>query len=119
MNTCFETIETINCSICLDANTNVKKNACHTIKCYTCSDGFICSTCIGRVDPSGSIYKETLKDVEKAIKCPCCRTLNWNYHYNQIVGIVLAHELYYEWDEGYTDDFNNAIKLFLRNKRDL
>nr|WPF46707.1 MAG: hypothetical protein [Lake Baikal virophage 10] len=81
----------MNCVICLEPNDNKRKQSSPAIfKCYTCNDGFVCNNCIPNFDPCGSIFLDKLSQVKKTIKCPCCRTLNWNYHYNQIVGITIA-----------------------------
>ena len=114
----MNTIPSINCVICLETTTNVNKACCSAIKCYTCADGFVCNDCIPEIDPSGSIFLDDPDDVADAIKCPCCRTLNWNYHYNQIVRITLGYDLDDNWDEKDEDDtLPPAIKLYLRNKR--
>lgn len=111
-------ISSINCVICLETYTNVKKNCASAIKCYTCADGFVCNHCIPSIDPSGSIFLDYPDEVADAIKCPCCRTLNWNYHYNQIIGITMDYDLDDNWDENDEDEtLPPAIKLFLRNKR--
>ncbi len=109
-------IPEIVCNICLDTHTKVRKSSPGSIKCYTCADGFVCRACIQYIDPGGSIYEGyDYEYVQQAIRCACCRTLNWNYHYNQIVQIMLDYDLeqYYCWDDMYVPP---AIKLFFRNK---
>lgn len=83
----------MNCVICLEPNDNKNKASSPAIfKCYTCNDGFVCNNCIGKFDPAGSIFLDKLSQVKKTIKCPCCRTPNWNYHYNQIIRITLENQ---------------------------
>ena len=99
----------MNCVICLEQqDLKFKASSPAVFKCYTCSDGFVCNNCIGKFDPCGSIFLDTLHQVKKTIKCPCCRTLNWNYHYNQIIRITLE-----EPDE---HPENAVSKVVIRNK---
>jgi hypothetical protein len=82
-----------NCVICLEQNDNKYKSSSPAVfNCYTCSEGFVCRKCIKQFDPRGSILLDTLHQVKKIIKCPCCRTLNWNYHFNQIIQITLENQ---------------------------
>ncbi len=113
----MNTIPSITCVICLETTTNVNKACCSAIKCYTCADGFVCNTCIPEIDPSGSIFLNDLDEVADAIKCPCCRTLNWNYHYNQIVRISLDYDLENTYTFEEDDDLKPALKMYLRNKK--
>ena len=97
------------CVICLEQNNNkYKKSSPAVFKCYTCNEGFVCNKCLPCVDKSGSIFLGTLREVKKVIKCPCCRTLNWNYHYNQVVQITL------EGEDSLPE--NDACDLMIKNK---
>ena len=109
----IEKIDEITCVICFETTKDIRKNACNVIKCYTCADGFVCNDCIPEIDPEGSIFCNSEEDVIRAIKCPCCRNLNWNYHYNQIVGIELGYNLY---DLG--SETNPALELFFKNYKE-
>lgn len=80
----------MNCVICFEQNDlKFKTSSPAVFKCYTCNDGFVCNSCIADFDPYGSIFLKKIGQVKKTIKCPCCRTLNWNYHFNQIIQITL------------------------------
>ena len=106
-------IAEIDCSICMEKTKNIRKNNCHVIKCYTCEEGFICNDCIPKVDPHGSIFLSKRKQLEKAIRCPCCRTLNWNYQYNQLIGIIIAEDMCAN-EDNYAGI--PALDVFLRNR---
>ena len=110
----MERITEIDCCICMEKSTDIIKSGCSVIKCYTCDEGFICNDCIPKIDPHGSIYLSKRRALEKAIRCPCCRTLNWNYHYNQLIGIILEVELP-DNEEEYTD--NKALQVFFKNRQ--
>jgi len=99
----------MNCVICLENNNNkFKPSSPAVFKCYTCNEGFVCDGCMWKFDPTGSMFLEKLSYVKKTIKCPCCRTLNWNYHYNQIVQITLG-------DMDCLPE-NAACDLFVKNR---
>lgn len=102
----------MNCAICLEQNDlKIKASSPAVFKCYTCNDGFVCNNCIGKFDPCGSIFLGTLHNVKKTIKCPCCRTPNWKYHYNQIIQITLADQQEYP---------ENAVSVVVvRNKYEI
>jgi len=53
--------------------------------------------------------------VAKAIKCPCCRVLNWNYHYNQIVLTSLGYDPDVGEGDWQYENINRAQRVFLRN----
>ena len=76
--------------------------------CTTCESGFVCTGCIPRFDPSGSIFEDT-KYVKKTIKCPCCRQLNWKYHFNQIIQTSLGYDMF-----AYCTD-NLAHMVYINN----
>ena len=96
----------------MDTYNNVNKYSCSSIKCFTCNDGFICKKCIPIVDPYGTIFMDDIEEIKEIIKCPCCRTPNWKYHFNQILGVTLD-EAFDDWEQ---TEPNAAIKLYLRNK---
>ena len=105
------------CNICLEEKEIVisKYRCIAEIVCHTCQSGYVCKNCIPNVDPRGSIFLRTKRQVANAIKCPCCRVLNWNYHYNQIVLTTLG----YGPDAGEGDwqyeNINREQRVFLRN----
>jgi hypothetical protein len=108
----------MNCVICLEQNDNKFNPSCPAVfKCYTCNEGFVCNNCIHKFDTYGSIFEGTLEEVKKVIKCPCCRTLNWNYHFNMIIQIT------FDLDENTLDELpknglcrNDACHLMIKNK---
>ena len=92
----------------MEESTAIKDKSCMYV-CHTCEGGFICNGCIGVFDPCGSVFQDTLTNVKKTIKCPCCRQSNWNYHYNQIVKITLSNDLF-----EYCTDIP-VIELYIKN----
>lgn len=104
----------MNCNICLTEYSEINKSCVSNIKCYTCNEGFVCNNCISDVDPCGSIFSRHLRYIKRAIRCPCCRTLNWNYHFNQIIKIALGSDVE---EDSYNPDYNNpALKVFIKNR---
>jgi len=75
------------CNVCLD-DKEYNEYSCLNMKCYTCKEGFVCSSCIPTYDPSGTPYLCDIEEVKKVLKCPCCQTLNWKYHYSQIISLL-------------------------------
>jgi hypothetical protein len=75
------------CNICLDESTVES----WMFVCPTCV-GFVCGKCLGDFDPSGSIFGNEAY-VKKTIKCPCCRQMNWDYHFRQIIRHTLGDDL--------------------------
>ena len=67
------------CNICLDESI-VDKGL---FVCPTCV-GFVCRDCIPAFDPMWSPYGDE-EYVKKTIKCPCCRQMNWRYHFSFII----------------------------------
>ena len=102
-------MNTYTCSICYTEET-VKKTIAERKKCDTCIEGYICVDCIPHIDPVGSIFLPTRRKVEKAIRCPCCRTLNWKYHYSQILDTTLGYDL-----EMYEEYDNPATRIYIKN----
>ena len=94
----------------MDTTKNIDPACCGHIKCYTCKDGFVCRKCILDVDPSGSIFLESRQEVIRAIRCPCCRTPNWNYQYNQLVRVILGNKLYEN-----PPKMNDALRVWYKN----
>jgi hypothetical protein len=93
-----------NCCICLE-----KKDE-FNYQCFTCNDGLICYYCINGIDPIGSIYLSKRQKVLDAIKCPCCRDLNWKYHSTLLIQQYLIYDLY-----AYSPQTNKAIEIFIKN----
>ena len=104
------------CNICLTEKEVGKKSVCNEIICYTCNSGFVCGDCISMVDECGSIFYDNPQRVKDAIKCPCCRTPNWNYHFNQIIGITLDSDADEGTGEWARADINKAHHIFLKNR---
>jgi len=98
--------ETIHCNICLDPSTNK-----FDMKCDTCKEGYICSDCQNNIVPNGILWADA-DDVKSAIKCPCCRTLNWKNYYSQFI----EYGLNYDLEEYEPEEYNSAVQVYLRNK---
>lgn len=81
----------MNCCICLETF-EIEKD-CSTYECSTCSDGKICLDCMIKKDPNLSTFCDSRKQLEDAIKCPCCRQLNWKYHYRHIMLTTLGQDM--------------------------
>lgn len=95
------------CSICFENCVEF------TYKCNTCLDGRVCRDCC----MSGffcylSIYLQNITDVKRNIKCPCCRTENWKYHFSNILKITLAYEIF---DEIWKQKSPPVFKLYINN----
>ena len=82
--------------------------------CLTCEGGFICKGCIAKFDPSGSIFGNKAY-VKKTIKCPCCRQLNWRYHFNQIIQTTLGYDL----GDIVLNEDTPCLTLFVSNQDNL
>jgi hypothetical protein len=67
------------CCICLNHINDVR------FTCSCCKSGFICYNCIIEVDPKFSPCIKDYSELIKCLKCPICRTINWNYHYRNII----------------------------------
>jgi hypothetical protein len=63
------------------------------------------------MDPHGSIF-EKREYIENAIKCPCCRNLNWKYHFDQIIRVTLD----YDMPDNSEDLTEPALILYCKNK---
>jgi len=100
----------MNCCICLETFENFKYD------CSTCSDGKICYDCMLAKDPNLSLLHYSREELEDAIKCPCCRQLNWKYHFTDIITITLNEEL--ECGETFKQGFfvYPSHKIFLLNR---
>ena len=96
------------CNICMDDSSELNY-ASWAYVCTTCESGYVCRECIPEFDPRGSVFLNTKKKVEKTIKCPCCRQLNWKYQFNQIIQISFKHDLF-----DYEPDSPVAM-LYIRN----
>ena len=102
----------IKCIICRKISSkNINDNGASHFKCVSCESGFVCDRCINNFDPSGSIYISDYNEVKQIIKCPCCKIVNWKYHYNQIMKISLGCDMF----ESETD--NESHKYFIRQSR--
>jgi hypothetical protein len=111
----------MNCVICLSEETEKQTLASPAVfRCYTCNEGYVCKSCIWKFDECGSIFIDDKKEIEEIIKCPCCRTLNWKYHYNQFVNIILEYDLYDNtpFFEELSDKCSPAVELFLKNYKE-
>jgi len=116
-------IPEITCNICLETKTEIRKDRNGGIKCYTCQEGFVCDKCMCVLDPEGTLFSKDIDYIHKVIKCACCRTLNWNYHYNQIMCQIIDCEQYlneyglYDLKRILCEDYedNKVIDLFIRN----
>jgi hypothetical protein len=95
--------DNLKCCICLEVDEDgwVAENCVGHFKCYTCVDGYVCNNCISEFDPQGSIYMDDLDEIKETITCPCCRTENWKYHFNQIICQSL--------DGDFIDNFYNGF----------
>lgn len=100
------------CCVCLDE----EDTDCCSYQCVTCNDGFVCWGCMGKKDPHGSIFvcesNGGIEYMENAIRCPCCRSLNWKYHFNQIISVTFGMDLA-DYDD---DNYPPAIKLYVKNQ---
>jgi len=79
--------------------------------CTTCESGYVCKKCIWKFDPCGSAFEKDMEDVKDIIKCPCCRQLNWKYHFNQIIQTTLYYDLTHYDDKHHIP----ALKLYYHN----
>ena len=98
--------ETTPCNICLEPSTDK-----FDMKCDTCKEGYICSDCQNNIVPNGILWADA-DDVKSAIKCPCCRILNWKNYYSQFI----EYGLNYDLEEYEPEEYNNAVQVYLRNK---
>jgi hypothetical protein len=111
----------MNCVICLSEDKEKHTLASPAVfRCYTCNEGYVCNRCLCKFDECGSIFTDDKKEIEEIIKCPCCRTLNWKYQYNQFVNIILAYDLYDNTDffEECSGKCSQVVRLFLKNYKE-
>ena len=94
------------CNICFNESYQSRL----TYVCYTCKDGFVCEDCVTYFDPFGTAF-EGERYVKRTIKCPCCRQLNWKYHFSQIITVTLGGAVF------DTDFFNHipAVMIYINN----
>ena len=71
------------CPACLEDKDISKKE--YFVKCSTCVDGGYCVDCwFRKIQPNCGLAYETDPDtIKNAIKCPCCRTTNWRWVYDE------------------------------------
>lgn len=97
------------CCVCLELDEIMFSPS---FTCGTCDSGYMCFDCINDIDPCGSIFEDCRKCVERVIKCPCCRSLNWKYHFSQIIRITLGMDLMDYDNERYPP----ALVLYVKNQ---
>jgi len=99
----------MNCCICLETFEKFQYD------CSTCSDGKICFDCMIKKDPSMGGFEDSREKLEDAIKCPCCRQLNWKYAYN-----IFLFSFVEDMENGYYfkggDWVYPSHKIFLINR---
>jgi len=121
-----------NCIICFEAfisydewrNNDILNDKRVRYSCKTCVDGKICWNCFDLYAmkkknhcSTGLMYKDE-EFIKDALKCPCCRDINWSLLYSDIVKRCLVNDLVENSEE---DDWfingkpNKAIKLFYKN----
>jgi trehalose-6-phosphate synthase len=92
------------CPICLE------EKELH-YKCDTCADGGFCNDCGYKVSASGFSFAPNLNTTRREIKCPCCRTENWKWVWDEFVGMM-------EDDIPQYHCHKKACRVFIRNQYD-
>ena len=87
------------CPVCYDKDT-IYDNLYY--KCFTCKDGGYCWDCFYRLN----LYKKELD-----VKCPCCRTKNYNWILKKILDDKFNQDILCDiLENGGNIDFTNIFK---------
>jgi hypothetical protein len=90
-------------------------------ECPTCNEGKICEDCMFEKDPVAfDCSCKKRREIEHGIKCPCCRQLNWRYHYSEIIMRSFEDELecgtYFPAKKQFEYIMYPAHRLYLINR---
>jgi len=91
-------LEEIHCVICLEVKEKYKFN------CDTCVSGKICEKCYRHDLICFTKHKEFIKN---EIRCPCCRTMNWNIVYSSMIRTLAQNSRCHYYKKNVSKNLHN------------